>query len=111
MISDFTPRAVLHFASRAANQWVFPNRSGPQGTELTRGHDRFRWPGGIKCGAETRQPVDAQKGEYDIEVFYVKPRTRCAGRLQLPVRPYAPRLSIGGAKLADDVPGLPHASN
>lgn len=55
---------------------------------------------------------ELKKGEYDIEIFYVKN----IGPASLAVfsclkGPYPPGLlSAGGAKLADDVPGLLHAT-
>ncbi|MEO5915353.1 MAG: lectin-like protein [Luteolibacter sp.] len=52
-----------------------------------------------------------EEGEHDIEVFYVKQLG--PGSLAVfssPVGPYGPGLlAAGGAKLAKDLPGLPHA--
>lgn len=53
-----------------------------------------------------------EEGERDIEVFYVKHGG--PGSLAIftsPVGPYGPNLlTVGGAKLEADLPGLPHAS-
>ena len=54
---------------------------------------------------------DLKSGEWDIDVFFVKnlgPASLAVS--SCPDGPYMPApLGIGGGKLADDVPGLPHA--
>ncbi|MEO7099946.1 MAG: hypothetical protein ABI162_11330, partial [Luteolibacter sp.] len=54
---------------------------------------------------------DLKTGEYDIEILYLKDSGPASlAVFSSPAGPYAPALlTTGGAGLADDLPGLPHA--
>ena len=82
--------------------------------DLNQHEDSFDFDGQANINGEPKIVGEWQlgKGEYDIEVFYV----RKDGPTSLAVfsstnGPYGPSLlAIAGAKLSVDVPGLPHAT-
>jgi hypothetical protein len=88
----------------------------PQGLhELHQAGDTVSFNGRSKSDCEPKLVTgwDLKTGEYDIEIFYVKDLGPASlAVFSSPAGPYAPALlSIGGASLADDLPGLPHSSN
>lgn len=76
--------------------------------------DSFDFDGQANTNGEPKIVGEWQlkKGEYDIDVFYVrKDGPASLAVFSSPNGPYGPGLlTAGGAKLADDLPGLPHAS-
>lgn len=91
---------------------VAQTAQGPKG--LNQRQDSFDFNGRIDTSFEPKIVTEwmLEKGEYDIDVFYVK----SGGPASLavfanPVGPFPPALlATGGAKPAADVPGLPHSS-
>jgi hypothetical protein len=86
----------------------------PQGLkDFHRQADTFDFNGRSELRSEPEIVTawDLKSGEWDIDVFFVKNLGPAALEISsCPDGPYLPApLGIGGATLADDVPGLPHA--
>lgn len=84
------------------------------GKDLHRQGDSFDYNGHADYNNEPKifTEWELKKGEYDIEVFYVKSIGPASlSVFSCPTGPYAPGLlRVGGARLADDHPGLPHSA-
>jgi hypothetical protein len=109
----------LHAAGQAALRIKGGELTGipqtAQGTkELNRRADSFDFNGQVNSNSEPKIVTtwQLQEGECDIEVFYVKHGGPASLAIfTSPVGPYGPNLlTVGGAKLEADLPGLPHAS-
>jgi hypothetical protein len=86
-----------------------------QGTkELNYRADSFDFNGQVDASSEPKIVTTWQleEGKWDIEVFYVKHDGPASFAVfTSPAGPYGPGLlTVGGAKLEADSPGLPHAS-
>jgi hypothetical protein len=81
---------------------------------LSRQEDSFEFNGQVNTDFEPKiiSEWKLEKGEYDIEVFYVKHIGPASFAIfSCPAGPYGPGLlTSGGAGIRPDVPGLPHAT-
>lgn len=102
--------AALHIKGGTINR-ISQTAQGTKG--LNQRQDSFDFDGQADSNGEPKIVTEwtLPKGEYDIDVFYVKHTGPASLAIfSSPSGPYAPALlTTGGASLTADLPGLPHA--